>query len=73
VNRAELVHVIRAACDITHDTEVYVFGSQAILGQFRSAPDSVRMSVEPITHRRIGPIKASSSMRSAKIRKSPTL
>jgi hypothetical protein len=34
MTRAELEHAIRAACDITHDTEVYVFGSQAILGQF---------------------------------------
>ena len=42
-----LEHAIRAASyDITGDREVYVFGSQAILGQFPDAPDGVRMSAE---------------------------
>ena len=30
MTRAELEHAIRAACDVARDTEVYVFGSQAI-------------------------------------------
>lgn len=46
MTRAELEHAIRAACDVTQDTEVYVFGSQAILGQFPDAPESLRMSAE---------------------------
>ena len=33
MTRQELEHAIRAACDIGQDTEVYVFGSQAILGR----------------------------------------
>lgn len=46
MTRAELEHAIRAACDITRDHEVYVFGSQAILGQFPDIPDRIRMSAE---------------------------
>lgn len=46
MTREELEHAIRAACDIAQDSEVYVFGSQAILGQFPDAPASVRMSQE---------------------------
>jgi hypothetical protein len=46
VTRAELEHAIRAACDLTEDTEVIVFGSQAILGQFPEAPDALRQSAE---------------------------
>ena len=36
MNRAQLEHAIRAACEVTRDHEVYVFGSQSILGQFPS-------------------------------------
>lgn len=46
MTRAELEHAIRAACDVAQDTEVYVFGSQAILGQFPDAPESLRQSAE---------------------------
>lgn len=46
MTREELEHAIRAACDIAQDSEVYVFGSQAVLGQFPDAPASVRMSQE---------------------------
>lgn len=46
MTRTELEHAIRAACDVSRDDEVYVFGSQAILGQFPDAPDGVRMSQE---------------------------
>jgi hypothetical protein len=46
VTRDELEHAIRAACDVVRETEVYVFGSQAILGQFPDAPDTIRMSAE---------------------------
>jgi hypothetical protein len=46
MTRAELEQAIRAACDVAEDTEVYVFGSQAILGQYPNAPASVRQSIE---------------------------
>jgi hypothetical protein len=54
VTREELEHAIRAACDVAGDSAVYVFGSQAILGQFPDAPPDLRQSVEvdvsPRTH-----------------------
>lgn len=34
MKRKQLEHAIRAACEVAQDTEVYVFGSQAILGQY---------------------------------------
>ena len=46
MTRAELEHAIRAACDISGDDQVYVFGSQAILGQYPDAPETLRQSVE---------------------------
>ena len=46
MTREELEHAIRAACDVAQDDAVYVFGSQAILGQFPAAPAALRQSVE---------------------------
>ena len=46
MTRDELEHAIRAACDVAGDDAVYVFGSQAILGQFPDAPADLRQSVE---------------------------
>ena len=46
MTREELEHAIRAACDVAEDNEVYVFGSQAILGQYPDAPASLRQSAE---------------------------
>lgn len=46
MTRQELEHAIRAACDIARDHEVYVFGSQAILGQHPDAPPALRISVD---------------------------
>ena len=46
MTRDELEHAIRAACDVAEDTEVYVFGSQAILGRYPDAPEALRQSVE---------------------------
>lgn len=46
MTRQELEHAIRAACDIANDDAVYVFGSQAILGQYPDAPAALRQSVE---------------------------
>jgi hypothetical protein len=46
MTRDELEHAIRAACDVSGDDEVYVFGSQAILGQYPDAPSELRRSME---------------------------
>ena len=46
MTREQLEHAIRAACDVAEDSEVYVFGSQAILGQYPEAPPELRQSAE---------------------------
>jgi len=46
VTRQELEHAIRAACDVAEDTELWIFGSQAILGSFSDVPDELRESAE---------------------------
>jgi hypothetical protein len=46
MTRDQLEHAIRAACDVSGDREVWVFGSQAILGEHPDAPPALRMSVE---------------------------
>lgn len=46
MNRRQLEHAIRAACDVADDDELYVFGSQAILGEYPDAPAALRRSVE---------------------------
>jgi hypothetical protein len=46
MTREELEHAIRAACDLTAETEMIVFGSQAILGQYLDAPEALRQSAE---------------------------
>ena len=42
----QLEHAIRAACDVAGDSELLIFGSQAILGSFPAAPESLRASIE---------------------------
>lgn len=46
MKRSELEHIIRAAGSITGANSVIVIGSQAILGQFPSAPDELLISME---------------------------
>ncbi len=46
MTRDQLEHAIRAACDVSKDTELWIFGSQAILGEFPNAPESLRASIE---------------------------
>ena len=46
MNRSQLEHLIRAACSIADDDEVVIIGSQAILGQFPSAPQELLASME---------------------------
>lgn len=42
----QLEHAIRAACDVSGDTEILIFGSQAILGSYPHAPETLRASIE---------------------------
>ena len=42
----QLKHAIRAACQVSDDDEVWIFGSQAILGAFPDAPESLVTSIE---------------------------
>jgi len=46
MRRDQLEHAIRAACDVSGDTELLVFGSQAILGTYPEAPATLRASIE---------------------------
>jgi len=46
MTRDQLEHAIRAACDVSKDTELWIFGSQAILGEFPNASESLRASIE---------------------------
>lgn len=46
MNREQLEHAIRAACTVSEDKELNIFGSQAILGQFPEAPAELRKSIE---------------------------
>jgi hypothetical protein len=46
VTREQLEHLIRAAAVIADDNEIIVIGSQAILGQFPQAPQSMLISAE---------------------------
>lgn len=42
----QLKHAIRAACNVSGDHEVLIFGSQAILGAFPDAPEDLLTSLE---------------------------
>jgi hypothetical protein len=46
MTRDQLEHAIRATCDVSKDNELWIFGSQAILGEFPNAPESLRASIE---------------------------
>ncbi len=45
MTRDQLEHAIRAACDVSEDTELWIFGSQAILGEFPNAHENLRASI----------------------------
>ena len=46
MKRAQLEHLIRASTQIADDDELIIIGSQAILGQYPNAPQSLLVSVE---------------------------
>ncbi len=58
MRRAELEHVLRAAAAVTGDSEIVVIGSQAILGQFPDAPESLLASREADVYPRNHPERA---------------
>lgn len=55
MNRAALEHILRAASAIANEREFIVIGSQAILGQYPSAPESLLMSIEADVYPRYAP------------------
>ncbi len=55
MKRAELEHLLRAASAITNEREFVVIGSQAILGQFPNAPESLLVSAEADLYPRHAP------------------
>jgi len=46
LRRAQLEHVVRAAADVAKEQHIVIVGSQAILGQFPDAPESMLVSQE---------------------------
>ena len=58
MNRQALEHLLRAASAITNERELVVIGSQAILGQFPDAPDSLLASIEADLYPRHAPAKS---------------
>jgi hypothetical protein len=46
MTRSELEHIIRAAGAIANDTDIFVVGSQSVLGQFPRAPTALLASME---------------------------
>lgn len=48
MKRSELAHILRAACEITHDPQILVIGSQAILASFEEdeLPEEAIRSIE---------------------------
>ena len=57
MNRSQLEHLIRAAADITGESEFVIIGSQAILGQHCEAPDPLLVSMEADIHPTYAPEK----------------
>jgi hypothetical protein len=58
VRRDELEHVIRAAATVAGESELVIVGSQAILGQFPDAPQTLLFSQEADVYPREQPQKA---------------
>ncbi len=58
MRRHELEHVIRAAATVADESELVIVGSQAILGQFPDAPETLLFSQEADVYPRERPQKA---------------
>ncbi len=46
MTKEQLAHAIRAACEVSGDNELWVFGSQAILAQKIEVPAALCTSIE---------------------------
>lgn len=46
MTREQLEHAIRAACEVAEDSELWIFGSQSILGTYPDASAELRTSIE---------------------------
>jgi hypothetical protein len=42
----QLEHTIRVACEVCEDSEIWIFGSRAILGEFSNTLEDLRASIE---------------------------
>jgi len=58
MNRAAPEHILRAAAAIADERDFVVIGSQAVLGQFPHAPDSLLVSIEADIYPRQAPPKS---------------
>jgi hypothetical protein len=58
MNRAALEHILRAAAAVTNEPDIVVVGSQALLGQYPNAPDSLLSSIEADVFPRADPAKS---------------
>jgi hypothetical protein len=58
MTRTALEHLLRAASAITDEREFVVIGSQAVLGQFPSAPPALLVSIEADLYPRYAPEKS---------------
>lgn len=58
MRRNEFEHVVAAAAQVTGESELVVIGSQAILGSFPNAPESMLLSMEADVYPRQHPEKA---------------
>ena len=56
MDRQQLAHVLRAACDVTGDPDIIVLGSQSILGTYDEddLPPAATMSMEVDLGVRVG-------------------
>lgn len=58
MNRAALEHILRAAAAVANERDIVVIGSQAVLGQFPDAPESLLASIEADVFPRHSPGKS---------------
>ena len=58
MNRAALEHILRAAAAVANERDIVVIGSQAVLGQFPDAPESLLASIEADVFPRHSPDKS---------------
>jgi hypothetical protein len=58
MTRAALEHLLRAAAALTNERDFVVIGSQAILGQYPAAPETLLVSIEADLYPRHAPEKS---------------